>query len=86
MSSRTRRESSGFSIGSGSEIYRSARSEFSDQQLSVNRSAAIVVPSPSHQRSLELVGLLGSLNFATSTLLLSNSFSFAASESVFHFL
>ncbi|KAJ9182014.1 hypothetical protein P3X46_006051 [Hevea brasiliensis] len=56
VSSRTRKESSGFSIGSGSEIYRSMRSEFSDQQLSVNRSAAIVVPSPSHQRSLELDG------------------------------
>ncbi|XP_043807195.1 probable protein phosphatase 2C 35 isoform X2 [Manihot esculenta] len=55
MSSR-RKENSEFSIASGSEIYRSMRSELSDQQLSASRSAAIVVPSPSHQRSLELDG------------------------------
>ncbi|XP_048235193.1 probable protein phosphatase 2C 35 [Ricinus communis] len=55
-SSRARKETSDFSSASGSEIYRSMRSEFSDPQLTVIRSAAIVVPSPSHQRHMELDG------------------------------
>ncbi|KAB5537420.1 hypothetical protein DKX38_014953 [Salix brachista] len=55
-SSRTGRGSSDSSAASGSEIYRSMRSEFTDLQLSMNRSPAIVVPSPSKPR--ELVGLL----------------------------
>lgn len=55
-SSRTGRGSSDSSAASGSEIYRSMRSEFTDLQLSMNRSPAIVVPSPSQPR--ELVGLL----------------------------
>ncbi|KDP40066.1 hypothetical protein JCGZ_02064 [Jatropha curcas] len=56
VSSRTRKESSHSSAPSGSEIYRSVRSEFSDQQLSVNRSPAIIVPSPSHRKPFELDG------------------------------
>ncbi|KAJ9154408.1 hypothetical protein P3X46_027745 [Hevea brasiliensis] len=63
VSSRARKENSDFSIASQSEIFRSMRSEFSDQQVSVSLSAAIVVPAPSHQRALELVDLLGCLNF-----------------------
>lgn len=47
---------------SGSEMYCSIRSEFSDLQLTVNRSPAIVVPSPSRQRPLELVGVLNLCN------------------------
>ncbi|XP_021688827.2 probable protein phosphatase 2C 35 isoform X1 [Hevea brasiliensis] len=56
VSSRARKENSDFSIASQSEIFRSMRSEFSDQQVSVSLSAAIVVPAPSHQRALELDG------------------------------
>ncbi|XP_065863485.1 probable protein phosphatase 2C 35 [Euphorbia lathyris] len=56
LSSRTRKEASEVSVASASEIYRSVRSDSSDQQLLVNRSPAIVVPSPSYQRPLELDG------------------------------
>lgn len=47
---------------SESETYASVRSDLSDTQqpcqhsVSMNRSAAIVVPSPMHQRPLQLVG------------------------------
>ena len=47
---------------SESETYRSVRSDLSDMHqscqhsVSMNRSAAIVVPSPMHQRPLQLVG------------------------------
>ncbi|XP_050219946.1 probable protein phosphatase 2C 35 [Mercurialis annua] len=56
MSSSTQNESSNFSNASGSDIYRSMRSEFSDQQHTVIRNPAIVVPSPSHQKPLDLDG------------------------------
>ncbi|KAH8499875.1 hypothetical protein H0E87_015205 [Populus deltoides] len=56
-SSRAGRGSSDGFTTSGSEIYRAIRSEFTDLQLSMSRSPAIVVPSPSHQKPLELVGL-----------------------------
>ncbi|KAJ6981048.1 probable protein phosphatase 2C 35 [Populus alba] len=52
-SSRTGRGSSDSSAASGSEIYRSIRSEFTDLQLSMNRSPAIVVPSPSQPWELD---------------------------------
>lgn len=69
-SSRAGRGSSDGSTTSGSEIYRAIRSEFTDLQLSMSRSPAIVVPSPSHQKPLELVGLYTVLcNWATTILL-----------------
>ncbi|WCJ23622.1 Protein phosphatase 2C family protein [Euphorbia peplus] len=56
LSSRTRKEASELSVASASEVYRSVRSDSSEQQLTVNKSPAIVVPSPSYQRPLELDG------------------------------
>ncbi|KAJ8767560.1 hypothetical protein K2173_017629 [Erythroxylum novogranatense] len=54
-SSRSGKGTSDLSIASGSKMYRSI-SEFSETAVSVNRSPAIVVPSPSHERALELDG------------------------------
>ncbi|KAJ4845710.1 hypothetical protein Tsubulata_014580 [Turnera subulata] len=62
-SSRTGKETPDGSITNGSNAYRSIGSEFSDLQPSVNRSPAIVVPSPSHQRSLELFSFKSDFEF-----------------------
>ncbi|KAJ8766477.1 hypothetical protein K2173_022536 [Erythroxylum novogranatense] len=53
--SRTERGTSDMSSASGSEMFRSIRSELSETPVSVIRSPAIVVPSP-HQTPLELDG------------------------------
>lgn len=51
----------------GSEIFRSVKSDFSDMRscqyvVSMNRSPAIVVPSPTRRRPLEVVSLSYSMH------------------------
>uniref|UniRef100_A0A2P2ITU8 Uncharacterized protein n=1 Tax=Rhizophora mucronata TaxID=61149 RepID=A0A2P2ITU8_RHIMU len=55
-SSTTEKGISDISTTPASETYHSIRSGLSEMQVSMNRSPAIVVPSPSHHRSLELDG------------------------------
>lgn len=60
--SRKGKGTSDISTATGSDVYRSVRSDLSDLQscqyhISMNRSPAIIVPSPTCQRPLEVVGL-----------------------------